>query len=229
MKTDSLRAIPSRWLFALAIVAVIPGCSLFVMAGKGLLGDPTMPSQFRQMTGVNLAKGKHRVVVVCTIPAAVDEDLSTLNVDLIEGVTQRMKIAGVDVVRADKVTRWIDDQGGVVQDPNEMARAFEDVDYIAWIDLQSFSLREDQSRGKGSSTLMRGRVQGYVRAYKVQDYNGDRVALTAYNAEFTTVYPPHQPVSEVGSSALLFQKQFIDRVCNQLAELFYDHRPGLDI
>jgi hypothetical protein len=229
MNSHLLRQFCAPLVSTSLLLVLLPGCSLFVMAGKMLTGDPLIPNQFRQMTGVNLAKGKHRVVVVCTVPAAVDEELSTLNVDLIEGVTRRMKIAGVDVVRADKVTRWIDDRGGVVHDANEMARAFPDVDYIAWIDLHSFSLREDQSRGKNSSTLLRGRVQGYVRAYKVQEINGDRAALTAYNAEFNTVYPTHQPVSEVGSSALLFQKQFIDRVCDQLAELFYDHRPGFDI
>ena len=221
MRTRSL-------LTTLLVLLTLPGCSLFVMAGKMLTGDPTVTAQFQVMTGTDLTKGKHRVVVVCTVPAAVTEELSSLNVDLIDGVTRRMKLEGIDVVKADQVARWIDDNGGVVSDPNAMARAF-DVDYVVWIDLQMFSLREDVSREQDQSHLLRGRVQGFIRAYKVEEVGDDRLALTAFNREFTTTYPPHQPVSEVGRSALLFQKEFIDRVCDQLAETFYDHRPATDI
>jgi hypothetical protein len=201
----------------------LSGCSFGVMAGKFLTGDPKLDAQFKSMTGVNLAKGKHKVVVVCTIPAVVDEDLSTLNLDIIEGVTRRMKLAGVDVISPDDVAAWIDENGGVVTDPSAMAQAFE-ADYIAWIDLQAFSIREENS-----ANLLRGRVQGFVRAYKVEEINGDRTALSAFNTEFTTTYPAHQPVSELGRSALLFQKEFNDRVCDELAEKFYDHRPGNNI
>jgi hypothetical protein len=138
----------------------LSGCSFGVMAGKFLTGDPKLDAQFKSMTGVNLAKGKHKVVVVCTIPAVVDEDLSTLNLDIIEGVTRRMKLAGVDVISPDDVAAWIDENGGVVTDPSAMAQAFE-ADYIAWIDLQAFSIREENS-----ANLLRGRVQGFVRAYR---------------------------------------------------------------
>jgi hypothetical protein len=216
------------WLIIPLLLLVLPGCSLGVMGGKMLTGDPTVPAAFKSMTGTDLTKGKHRVVVVCTVPAAVNEELSSLNIELIEGITRRMKLEGIDVVKADQVGRWIDDNGGVVSDPNAMAREF-DVDYVAWIDLQAFSLREDVARENDNSHLLRGRVQGFIRAYKVEEVSGDRVALNAFNKEFTTTYPPHQPVSEVGRSALLFQKEFIDRVCDQLAETFYDHRPGTDI
>jgi len=213
---------------ALLLLAALPGCSLFVMAGKMIIGDPLQPAQFKAMTGVDLSKGKHRVVVVCTIPAVVDEELSSLNIDLIEGITRRMKIAGIDVVNADQVARWVDDQGGVIRDPNEMARAF-DVNYVAWIDLQSFSLREDVTREQNQAHLLRGRTQGFIRAFKVEEINGERVALSAFDVEFTTTYPPHQPVSEIGRKKLLFQQDFIDRICDQLAENFYDHRPRIDM
>jgi hypothetical protein len=227
MKTN---AVPQHCFgpVALLILFMLPGCSLGVMFGKMLTGDPMVTSQFKVMTGTDLAKGKHKVVVVCTVPAAVTEEQSSLNVDLIDGVTHRMKLAGIDVVKADQVAQWIDDNGGVVSDPNAMARAF-DVDYVVWIDLQAFSLRENAEHEQDHSHLLRGRVQGFIRAYKVEEVGSDRVALTAYNREFTTTYPPHQPVSEVGRSALLFQKEFIGRVCDQLAETFYNHRPATDI
>jgi len=208
---------------ACAGVVLLSGCSFGVMFSKLITGDPLFPAQFKQMTGTDLTKGKHRVVVVCSVPAIVDEDLSSLNVDLIEGVTQRMRIHGIDVVNADAVARWIDDNGGVVTDPNAIARHF-DVDYVAWIDVQAFSLREENS-----PALLRGRVQGFIRVFKVEEINRERTALSNYTNEFTTIYPSHQPISELGRSPLLFQKEFVERVCNQLAEQFYDHRPGNDI
>ena len=211
------------WSVVCAGLMLLSGCSFGVMFSKMLTGDPTFPAQFRQMTGTDLTKGKHRVVVICSVPAAVDEDLSSLNIDLIEGVTQRMRVQGIDVVNADAVARWIDDSGGVVTDPNAIAKHF-DVDYVAWIDLQSFSLREENS-----PHLMRGRVQGYIRVFKVEEINHERTALCNYNSEFTTIYPLHQPVSEIGRSPLLFQSEFVKRVCDQLGEQFYDHRPVNDI
>jgi hypothetical protein len=213
---------------ALAALFGLPGCSLFVMAGKMLTGDPLQTAQFKAMTGVDLSKGKHRVAVVCTVPAAVGEELASLNADLIEGITRRMRIHGVNVVSATEMARWLDDNGGVVRDPSAVAHAF-DVDYVAWIDLQAFSLREDLTREKNVAHLLRGRAQGFIRAFKVEEVNGERLALGVYNTEFNIVYPPHQPVQEIGRSALLFQKDFIDRVCLQLSEQFYDHRPGTDI
>ncbi|GIX04648.1 MAG: hypothetical protein KatS3mg114_0517 [Planctomycetaceae bacterium] len=210
------------------ILATCGGCSLFVMAGKMLWGDPLQPAQFRAMTGVNLTKGKHKVLVVCTVPAAISEDFSSLSVDLIEGIARRMKIQGIDVISPSAVASWLDDHGSLITNPNDLAQDFE-VDYIAWIEVLKFSLREDEEPTKASSHLLRGRAQGYTRAFKVEKVGEDKLALGVYTTEFTIVYPPHQPVSDLNRSALLFQREFIDRVCNQLAEQFYDHRPGTDI
>uniref|UniRef100_A0A7C2NV47 Uncharacterized protein n=1 Tax=Schlesneria paludicola TaxID=360056 RepID=A0A7C2NV47_9PLAN len=204
------------WLIPLAWLS---GCSLGVMANRMLTGDPMVPSQFKAMTGTDLTKGKHKVVVICSTPTSVESELSTLNLDLIDGITRRMKVRGVDVVSPDLVAKWIDDNGGVVADPSAMANAF-DADYVAWIDLHTFSIREENS-----PKLLRGRSQGFVRVYQVEEVNDDRVALSAFNSEFTSVFPQHQPISETGRSALTFQKEYIDRVCDELAMKFYDHRP----
>jgi len=219
------RALPIRrfCLGLLPLVILLSGCSMFVMAGKMLKGDPKQPGQFHQLTCTDLAKGKQRVVVVCSVPAAVEEDLSSLNVDLIEGVTRQMRLHGIDVVKPDEVARWIDDHGGVVSDPDAIAKAF-DVDYIAWVDLQAFTIREENS-----ANLLRGQAQGYIHAYKVEKVDNKRYALSAYTTEFTSAYPPLQPISDIGRSPVLFQKEFIDRVSRQLAELFYDHPLGSDI
>lgn len=205
----------------LLLAIAISGCSLGVMAGKMLTGEPMQPAQFKAMTGVDLTKGKHKIVIICSTPTAVDDSLSSLNLDLIDGITRRMKVNQVDVVNPDKVARWIDDNGGVITDPSEMANAF-DADYVAWIDLYSFTLREDNS-----PKLLRGRTTGFIRVYEVQELGDSKTALTAFNTEFSSTFPHHKPISELSRSELTFQKEFIDQICNELAEKFYDHRPGV--
>lgn len=208
-------------LLTLALCALtLGGCSLGVMAGKMFKGEPLRPAEFYAMTGTDLGKGKHRIAIVCSTPAAVESDLSSLNLDLIDGVTRRLKVNGVDVVDPDVVARWIDDNGGVVTDPAAMANAF-DADFVAWIDIDQFSLKED-----ATSKLLRGRTNGFVRVYQIQDLDGSKVALSAFNSEFTSIFPSHQPISELSRSKVSFQKEYIDRLCSELAVKFYDHRPG---
>lgn len=223
MTRQSLQSVrPMRTVWPLLILGglMMSGCSLGVMAGKMLRGEPMIPSQFQSMTGTDLSKGKHKLVVICSTPSSVEEELSSLNIDLIDGITRRMRIQGIDVIDPDEVAKWIDDNGGVITDPSEMARAFK-ADYVAWIDVYTFSLREENS-----PKLLRGRSTGYIRVYQVDQVNGERTALSAFSTEFNTTFPQHSPVSETGRSALTFQKEFVTRMCEDLAEKFYDHRPG---
>ena len=208
-------------LLSLALCALaLGGCSLGVMAGKMFKGEPLRQAEFLSMTGTDLGKGKHRIAIVCSTPSSVESDLSSLNLDLIDGVTRRLKVHGVDVVDPDQVAKWIDDNGGVVTDPAAMANAF-DTEFIAWIDIDSFSLKEDET-----SKLLRGRTNGFVRVYQVQEVGNSKVALSAFNSEFTSIFPSHQPISDLSRSKLSFQKEYIDRLCSELAIKFYDHRPG---
>lgn len=214
---DRWRAVSPLLLTSLIVLS---GCSLGVMTGKMLVGEPKQPAQFRSMTGVDLTKGKHKLVIICSTPASVESDLSSLNIDLIDGITRRMKIHGVKVIDPDDVAKWIDDNGGVITDPSEMAQSF-DADYIAWIEIFGFSLREENS-----PKLLRGRATGYIRVYQVEKVGTEKMALSAFNTEFNSTFPQHKPVSVTGRSAVTFQKEFIDRICDELAEKFYDHRPG---
>lgn len=201
----------------------LPGCSLGVMFSKMLTGDPKMPAEFKSMTREDLTKGKHTVLVVCSAPESVESDLSTLKFDLIDGITRRMKLHGVKVINPDQVASWIDEHGGIGSDPSEMARDF-DADYIVHIDVMTFGFREPNS-----PKLLRGQSSGFVRVFKVEEAGGQRLAHNVYSNEFKSIYPVHQPVSEQGRSAVTFQKDYLDRVCDQLAEKFYDHRPGTEI
>jgi hypothetical protein len=220
-KNSRLRAGAGQvWPLLLVATLLLSGCSLGVMAGKMLRGEPLQPAQFKAMTGTDLTKGEAKIVVICSTPSSVETDLSSLNIDLIDGITRRMRVNGIDVVDPDEVAKWIDDNGGVITDPSEMANAF-DAEYVAWIDIYGFSLREEHSQ-----RLLRGRTTGYIRVYKVEQVGTEKTALSAFQTEFKTTFPEHQPLSETGRSAVTFQKEFIDRICDELAEKFYDHRPG---
>lgn len=205
-----------------AMLCSLPGCSLGVMFGKMLTGDPMIPAEFKSRTRVDLAKGKVTVLVVCTTPSSVESDLATLKYDLIDGVARRMKLNGVKVINPDLVASWIDEHGDVGSKPSDLARDF-DADYIVHIDVEAFGLREPNS-----PKLLRGKSSGFVRVFKVEEAGTQRLAHNVYSNEFTSTFPTHQPISEQGRTALTFQKDYVDRVCDQLAEKFYDHRPGTD-
>jgi hypothetical protein len=197
------------------------GCSkMLVGGGKILFGDPKLPSEFTTLTREDLSKGNKTVLVVCSTPEAVEADVSTLKLDLIDGVTRRMKLHGVKIINPDQVANWLDEHGGIGSDLQELARDFE-TDYIAWIDVQSFDLREPNS-----PKLLRGHTSGYIRVFKVEEEAGERQALKVYQTEFALTYPQHQPLSEQGRSATVFHKEYVDYLCNLLAERFYNHRPG---
>lgn len=208
---------------ALSSLMLLPGCSFGVMFNRMILGDPKLPAEFRNMTKIDLTKGKHTVMVICSTPAAVDDDLSTLKLDLIDGITRRMKLNGVSVIDPDHVATWLDDHGGF-RDPSELAEDF-DAHFIAWIDVNQFSFREDNS-----PKLLRGRCAVFVRVYRVDAAGpgGQKFTSSVYETEFSSTYPRLQPLSETGRSGVLFRKEYVGRVCDHLAEKFYDHRPGGD-
>ncbi len=204
----------------LSAVSIV-GCSkLLLGTGKILFGDPKLPAEFTTLTKEDLTKGTKTVLVVCSTPESVDADISTLKLDLIDGVTRRMKLQGVKIINPDRVADWIDEHGGANSDPQELARDFE-TDFIAWIDVQSFDLREPNS-----PKLLRGHTTGFIRVFKVDDEGGQRLALKVYQTEFAMTYPQHQPMSEQGRSAVVFHKEYVARLCDLLAERFYNHRPG---
>ncbi len=197
------------------------GCSkMIVGGGKILFGDPKITSEFTTLTREDLSKGTKTVLVACSTPEFVEAETSTLKLDLIDGVTRRMKLHGVKIINPDRVAEWIDEHGGIGSDLQELARDFE-TDYILWIDVQSFGLREPNS-----PKLLRGQTTGFIRVARVEDNGGQRQAIMAYTREFAMTYPQHQPMSETGRSSIVFHKEYVAHLCDMLAERFYNHRPG---
>jgi len=197
------------------------GCSKILLGGgKVLFGDPKIDSEFTKLTKVDLCKGDKTVLVVCSTPESVDADNSSLRLDLIDGVTHRMKLNGVKIINPNRVADWLESRDSSVPDLQQLAQDFE-TDYIAWIEIQTFTLREPNSQN-----LLRGQTSGFIRVARIEDFSGQRRAMMAYTREFAMTYPEHQPVSETGRSAIVFHKEYVARLCDLLAERFYNHRPG---
>jgi hypothetical protein len=199
------------------------GCSLFVIAGKVLVGDPKNPSRFKTMTGIDLTKGKHSLLILCNTPEHIGSDNASLRVDLVDGVTRRLLRKKVDVVNSSRVSRWLDDHGGIPDDLSEIAKDFE-VDYIAIVDLQSYTTTEENS-----NRLLRGRSSGNVRVFKVETVGETKLTGQVFTTEFSSTYPTLQPIPQEGRSRVTFEKEYLDRVSEQLAALFYDARLNDDL
>ena len=197
------------------------GCSkLFLASSKLLNGDPKIDAEFTTLTKEDLSKGLRTVLVVCSTPEAVEDDVSTLRLDMIDGITRRLKLHGVRTINPDQIADWIDEHDGIVSNPQELANDFE-TDYVIWIDVHAFSLHEPNS-----TRLLRGQTAGYIRVFKVEEHDEHRVALKVYQTEFSMTYPQHQPISEQGRGLDVFQKDYVKQLCDFLSERFYNHRPG---
>lgn len=203
---------------AVAIPLSVGGCSLFVMGGKMLFGDPKVAASFKTQTGVDLTEGEKSLLVVCRSPHLILNEAPTFEYDLTDGLLRRLKQKGVKVVSPDKVSRWLDDNGGEFDDVKELARDF-DADFIAVVDVQSVRFFEENSRD-----MLKGHAQGTIRVHETGMIGGERTAYEAFRSGFSMDHPRFRPVSIHEMSAHAFQRQFIDTLTRQIARQFHDYR-----
>ncbi len=218
--------ISARWrlratlLTSCLLLSGVAGCSLGVMAGKAMFGDPKMPSAFYTRTGVDLTKEDKTLLVLVQTPQAVDGELPSLELDLIDGISRRMKLHGVKVVDPDRVAKWIDENGGRFDHPTELARQF-DTDYIAVIDVETF-----QCHDPSSPNLYQGLATGQMQVFQVQGEGESKQAQQVFGENFRNQYPPHGPVPVDQLSPKMFQKRFLDSLSDRIGSRFYAYRLG---
>ncbi len=215
-----------RWLCLALCISGLAGCSLFVIAGKVFFGDPTRTSAFHEGTGVDLTESEKKVVVLCSAPSMIEDcgELS-VNYEIVESVSRRLKREGVKLIDSNEVRTWMDDNGGRLNDPRDLAEDF-DVDYILYISLARVNFREPNS-----PSLYRGSASGDVFAYKVtKKDSGHTEVHEVFSKGFNSTYPEFHPISAQQLDSLrIFQKKFLDRVSGQLSQLFYDHKVSEEI
>ena len=205
------------WLLLGLNVLGLAGCSLFVLAGKMFFGDPEQTAAFQIATGVDLTEGEKKVVVLCSAPSMVEGGELSVNYEIVEEVSRQLKRRGVKLVSSNEVRTWMDDNGGRLDDPRDLAEDFE-VDYIIYISLSRVSFREENS-----PTLYRGVANGEVFAYEVRSEAGEPVVNEVFSRPFGTIYPEGHPRDNV-DSLRIFQKEVLTRVSDRIAHMFYSHK-----
>lgn len=213
-----------QWFLLCVCTLGFAGCSLFILAGKMFFGDPTVPAAFSMATGVDLTDGDKKVVVLCSAPSMVDDGDLSLNYTIVEDVSRRLKREGIALIDSNEVRTWMDDNGGRLDDPRDLAEAF-DVDYIVYISLGRVSFQEDNS-----PNLFRGKASGEVFTYEVSKRDGEVIANEVFSKGFSTTYPDFHPVSaDQIDSPRIFKKRFLDRLAAQIAHLFFSHKISEEI
>jgi hypothetical protein len=205
-------------LLVAGVAAGQAGCSLFVMAGKAMLGDPLQPAPFTTATRVDLLKEDKQVIVVCSTPESVKTDFPSLDFDLLDQIARELKSHNVQVVRPDDVATWMDNNGGYTDDPQQIADNF-DADIIVHVDLNRFSFVEENS-----PTFFRGRAKGNIHAYQVvKGPQGTKSVQQIYLSEYNSTYPKMSPVSTQTMNEKTFRKRYVHQVSTEIAQVFYSH------
>lgn len=229
-----------RLLLVAVFVAPASGCQIIIGVLMMLRGRPLIEADFKQQTGKNMMDEGKRVIVLCTSPDKAKAEYSGIDIDLSTEITRRLKHEKIKIVDEHAVATWMDDQGGQIDDES-IARAIRKfkADYVILIELEEFSYHEENSR-----ELFRGRSRGTAHVIvlkptkkstqdaekeaKEKKKSDGPIPKRIYSRDFSSTYPVHQPVQSDSVSELAFRKQYVDRMADELARLFYDHRPGED-
>ena len=213
------RPVPLRGFLLAGLLAALPGCSLFVMGGKMLFGDPINDPVFTEATDVDLTEGEHAVLVLAKSPEAAKQRFPEVDQEVMRRVGRLLRAEGVEVVRSGDVLDWVEELGGTWDDLHLGAAAARfDADYVVTVEVDYFTWTEPNS-----PDLLRGRSGGTIRAFEAVPEHA--AATTVFTGGYESVYPPHTPKTAGSVSEKSFREQFLDRLCLQAAQQFLPHRP----
>jgi len=214
--TDTAR---NRWLLltviALSSMAILPGCSLGVMAGKMFFGDPKIKSQFRTATGTDLTKGEKSLLIVCSAPYGVLAKNPSIQIDIVDRMTRILDRKNVKVISSDDVAAWFDDHGEW-GDFSELSEEF-NADYVMHIQIESFKCEVPDS-----PNLLQGKADGKVKVLEAKDKSPPTMSM-AFERTFDVTFPSY-PVPRENKSEQLFTETFLERIAISLTHFVYDHR-----
>ncbi len=213
-------------LFLCTTLISTNGCSLFVMAGKMFLGDPMIGDDFGNFTQKPMTDGKSKVAILCSVFESIKDYDAGLQIELFNEISRKMSIHEINIIKPHLVARWIDDNGGQIDDLEGLAEEVE-ADYIVNIEVTQFSYREENS-----PNLFRGRCDGKVTVFEYPHEESSEKpsgpGKQVYEKSFKSTHPTHQPVPADQTSELIFRKKFINRVGDEIARMFFKHRAGSD-
>jgi hypothetical protein len=212
-------------LLGLLLLAPLSGCQIVIGVLTTLQGFPKDDADFKKQTnGRRLDEKGKKVAILSTSESSAQSELPSLDLDVIAELTRRFQAQKIKVVDSHKINNWIDDNGGIsdASDLAEIGPKF-GADFIVLIKFNDFGFLEENSRN-----LYRGHAAGTVVVVELKPAaaGGKPVARQIYHRPFDSKYPLHQPISADQEKPSLFKQRYLSRLSEELARLFYDHRPG---
>lgn len=219
--TQSLRMVrfAALVLGSLLASASFVGCNYIVLAGYLIGGPPSIEPDFDAQTKKSMTAKDVTVAVVCFAPTDIKWDFDKIDNEIAKYVTFRLHSHKIKVVNPDSVRAWLDENGEWDQ-PTEIGAAF-NVNYVVYIDLQKYSLFEEDS-----SNLYRGRAEGMVSVYEM-DETGDGEKI--YTKEIVSKYPLAVPRDTHEVTYSKFKREYLSRLAEEIGRLFYEYYHGDDI
>lgn len=215
-----------RCLLIVTLLTTTSGCSLFVMAGKALFGDPKATSALTAATGIELEENKRPVVIICSVPGRMLDRFPSLQIDLVDRLTRNMQIHDIKTVPSGDVARWYDDNGEW-GDYSALAAEFH-ADHVLHVKVREFDYIVPESE-----TLMQGRCEGDVTLHQVSRRKGsnlfedseERSVLVSqmFFKDFKTKFPTSYPVPRETKSEEQFLRLFMDRVALHIGQQVYSY------
>lgn len=206
-----------RMTVASILATACCGCAQFALIGLLIGGPPSIEPDFDSMTGESLSAPDMKAVVVCYAPTELKWDFEMIDHEIASAVTARLAQNHVTVMHQESVRAWMD-ENPEWERPEEIGTAF-DVDYVVDIEINDFSLYEENS-----TTLYRGRTEAFVHVIKMdrETGEGDRI----YTKELNVVFPISVPRAAADQSFMSFKREYLSRLSESIGWLFYEHFNG---
>jgi hypothetical protein len=202
----------------LLMTSTLCGCNAIILLGYLIGGPPSIEPEFDAKTNKSLSAKDVRVAVVCYAPLPLKYDFDKLDYDLAKHVTFKLHTHGIKVINPDLVHAWLDENKDWDR-PEEIGEALQ-VDYVVYIDMQKFSLYEENSRN-----LYRGRAEALLSVYEIyKEGGGEKI----YSKEINSKYPLKIPRSTYEVSYPTFKAQYFNRLSEEIGRQFYEHYTGDD-
>ena len=209
-------------IFAL-MMTVCTGCSLFVMAGKAVFGDPKVQSQLKAATGRDLSDGEDALLIICSAPHRLLTNFQSLQIDIVDRVSRNLESRNVKVIPSGDVATWYDDHGEW-GDYSELAAEF-GARFVLHIEVREFDYRVPESEN-----LMQGKAAGRILVHEVHGGRKQTKILEqipvslVFDSDFSLTFPTSYPVPREKRSEDMFQQGFLDRLAQHISQYLYDYR-----
>ena len=208
-------------VLALAVLtACQAGCAQSVLLGYLIGGPPSIEPDFDAQTGLSFTDEGIVVAVVCYAPNELKWDFEKVDQEVANAVAQRLFQAQVKVIDPDYIRAWVEEHPDWER-PEEIGAAFE-VDYVVDIEINSFSLYEENS-----STLYRGRTDAQVNVVQMTDPEaGEADGERIYSKQVDLIYPTRVPRSTQEESYVQFKRDYMSRLSETIGWIFTDRFHG---